>query len=198
MVGEFRVCWLSPSLLRRRSKPIGASTKLDEDTRRNPVSLLESIDPSPTSDLTPPTISHAYVPLAHSSSRCGHSLNLHNLLLLHQRCKTLLQKITTCTWFIISFCGVVFLGLCLSLWWSFWKADVSGGFTLGTFITGSGCAVVKLFHTKHREDGRCRCSRPQAETAIELGEIHSLLGNVDLEDTGGTQREGLDGHEHQD
>ena len=80
-----------------------------------------------------------------------------------------LRSVTTCTWFIITFCIVVLIGTGLSLWWSLWKGDISGGFTLGAFVTGTGCAVVNKLHSRHREDGRCRCNSQPSETGVELG-----------------------------
>lgn len=96
---------------------------------------------------------------------------------LHSSCSAIFQTITVCNWFVIFFCGVVLMGLSLSLWWSFSKEDLAGGFILGTFIAGAGCGVVNKLHNRHREDGRCHCNRPQLETSIELGvERPSLVG----------------------
>ena len=111
------------------------------------------------------TTNHIHVPIFHE--KWWPTINLH---------------ITTCTWFLITFCAVVFFGLCLSLWWSFWKADLSGGFTLGAFVIGGGCGLVNKFHSRHRDFGQCRCKRPQLETTIELGSYGPFHGNANHAD----------------
>lgn len=89
--------------------------------------------------------------------------------LLYRACTRISIKVTICTWFLVSFATVLVAGLTLSLRWSFWKGDVSGGFTIGTFATGAGCSFVNKLHNRHREGDRCRCNSPARDTSIELG-----------------------------
>ena len=84
---------------------------------------------------------------------------------------TAVQQVKTCTWFVISFCGVVFLGSVLSIWWSIWRSDISGGFTMGAFITGAGCGTVNKLHNQHRDDGRCQCTQESLDDQTELDTI---------------------------
>ena len=92
---------------------------------------------------------------------------------------SIFQNISTCTWFIVLFCTVILLGSALSLWYSWWKNDISGGFTLGTFVTGAGCGAVNKLHGRHREDGRCRCKPKPADEGIEMG---SPTGSAEVQE----------------
>ena len=88
---------------------------------------------------------------------------------LYKSCYNAFRQISTCTWFVVLFCVVNSLGTALSIWWSLWKDDVSGGFTVGTFVTGAGCGAVNKLHSRHREDCRCRRSEQSSENSIEMG-----------------------------
>ena len=101
---------------------------------------------------------------------------------------TAIQQVKPCTWFIISFCVIVFLGSVLSIWWTIWKSDISGGFTMGAFITGAGCGTINKLHSRHRDDGRCQCTQPSLEDGLELDtidlqydEAEAFFAKVDLE-----------------
>jgi hypothetical protein len=66
-------------------------------------------------------------------------------------------RITTCSWFLTSFLSTIGLATSMSIWWTVWRNDVSGGFTLGGFICVAGCGVINELKRRHKESGKCHC-----------------------------------------
>ena len=52
---------------------------------------------------------------------------------------------------------IAMVSLSLSLWWAVWKADVSGGFTVGAYMVAVGSMVILPMQNRH--NSRCAACR---------------------------------------